>query len=208
MTAFRQMRLKMGLTQEELRKAFNARYNRTYTVAAISQFENGKRTPETSALLDFADFFGVSTDFLLGKKTISESSSTPIDRTILKTVPIIGSIAAGKPILAAENIETYIGLDSSIHADFGLRVRGDSMQTLINDGDICLIRQQEAVENGQIAAVLVDDSATLKRFYKHEDNITLISENPRYSPMVFTRANCASLSVIGLCVGILHTLEK
>lgn len=66
MNKFKELRTKLGITQEEFRQQFNNRYSRTYTAAAISQFENGKRTPETSALIDFANFFNVSIDYLLG----------------------------------------------------------------------------------------------------------------------------------------------
>lgn len=68
MNKFKELRSKLGITQEEFRQQFNNRYGRTYTAAAISQFENGKRTPETSALIDFANFFNVSIDYLLGNE--------------------------------------------------------------------------------------------------------------------------------------------
>lgn len=68
MNRFKELRLKKGLTQEEFRKKFNTQFNRTYTAAAISQIENGKRLPETKALLDFADFYSVSLDYLLGRE--------------------------------------------------------------------------------------------------------------------------------------------
>lgn len=67
MNRFKELRLKQGLTQEEFRKKFNSRFNKTYTAAAISQFENGKRMPEISSLIDFADFYEVSLDYLLGR---------------------------------------------------------------------------------------------------------------------------------------------
>ena len=72
MSRFRELRQATGMTQEEFRTQFNSRFNRTYTAAAISQFENGKRTPEISALIDFADFFKVSLDCLLGR-TVPQS---------------------------------------------------------------------------------------------------------------------------------------
>lgn len=67
MNRFKELRMSRGLTQEEFRKQFNSKFNKTYTAAAISQFENGKRTPEISSLIDFADFYGVSLDYLLGR---------------------------------------------------------------------------------------------------------------------------------------------
>lgn len=68
MNRFKELRMSRGLTQEEFRKQFNSKFNKTYTAAAISQFENGKRTPEISSLIDFADFYGVSLDYLLGRE--------------------------------------------------------------------------------------------------------------------------------------------
>lgn len=197
----KQKREELGISQDELARRLGYKHR-----SSIQKIEAGLTDLPQSKIREFADAMLTTPEWLMGWQ--EERDSTPINRTVLKTIPIVGSIAAGKPILAAENIETYIGIDSSIRADFCLRVRGDSMQPIIHDGDICFIRRQETAENGQIAAVLVDDSSTLKRFYKHEGNITLISENPRYSPMIFTKENCSTLSVIGLCVGILHTLEK
>ena len=66
MNRFKELRIKMGITQEDFRKQFNERYNRTYTAAAISQFENGRRFPEIPSLIDFADFYNVSIDYLIG----------------------------------------------------------------------------------------------------------------------------------------------
>lgn len=73
MNRFKELRISRGLTQEEFRKQFNHKFNKTYTAAAISQFENGKRTPEISSLIDFADFYGVSLDYLLGRDEVSTS---------------------------------------------------------------------------------------------------------------------------------------
>ena len=102
-------------------------------------------------------------------------------------IPLLGSIAAGQPILAEQNIEDYFNLDKKIRADFCLRIQGDSMINVnILDGDIVFIKKQEDLEDGQIGAVLVDDCATLKRFYRNNGSVILQAENPEYKPLVIS----------------------
>ncbi|HBW13818.1 MAG TPA: repressor LexA [Proteiniclasticum sp.] len=102
-------------------------------------------------------------------------------------VPLLGSIAAGSPILAEQNIEDYFNLDKKIKADFCLRIKGDSMINVnIMDGDIVFIKKQEDLDNGEIGAVLVGDSATLKRFYRMDGEVYLQAENPAYKPIVIS----------------------
>jgi repressor LexA len=114
---------------------------------------------------------------------------------------LVGKIAAGTPILAQENIEGYIDLEDSIKADFCLTVEGDSMiNARINDGDIVFIRQQPEVEEGEIAAVLIDGEATLKRFYRHENAVELRPENSTYKSMFFTSNNCTTFKILGKAV--------
>ena len=124
-------------------------------------------------------------------------------------VPIIGQIAAGEPILADEHIETYLPCDAGVQADFGLVVHGDSMiGAEIHDGDVVFIRSQPIVDDGQIAAVRIDDDATLKRFYKNSDGCTLVSMNPKYPPMVFNSGNCDSIQIIGLAVAKYSVIKQ
>lgn len=103
-------------------------------------------------------------------------------------IPLLGSIAAGSPILAEQNIEDYFNLDKKIKADFCLRIKGDSMINInILDGDIVFIKKQEDLEDGQVGAVLVEDSATLKRFYRDNGSVILQAENPDYKPVVISK---------------------
>ena len=117
-----------------------------------------------------------------------------------KKLPLLGEIAAGKPIFAKEEVEYYSpGEDAG--ADFCLRVHGDSMTGAgIKDGDIVFIRKQETVDDGEIAAVLVDEEATLKRVYLSPDSVTLVSENPKYKPMVYTKNQGSSIRILGKAV--------
>ena len=104
----------------------------------------------------------------------------------MKKIPLLGTIACGEPILAAENIEALINADENLNADFALRCKGDSMiNARIFDGDIVYIREQPDVEDGEIAAVLIGEEATLKRVYKYPSKVVLRPENPLYDDMIY-----------------------
>ena len=120
----------------------------------------------------------------------------------MKKLPLIGAIACGQPILAEEHIEDYVDVPKHIDADFALTCKGDSMiNARIFDGDIVYIRQQETVENGEIAAVMVGDGeATLKRFRKFDDHITLEPENPMHRPMAFWNEEMNNVRILGKAV--------
>lgn len=121
------------------------------------------------------------------------------------SIPLIGQIAAGSPILAEENIEYYFEIDRSIKADFALRVKGDSMINAgIFDGDIAFIRKQKMVENGQIAAVVIGEKATLKRFYKKDSSVILQPENKDYEPLIFTDGE---MYIAGKLVAVLNLVK-
>ena len=126
------------------------------------------------------------------------------------TVPLIGQIACGTPILAEENIDGYVELPAQVRADFALTCKGESMINAgIRDGDTVYIRQQQTVENSQIAAVMVDGGeATLKRFYREGDTVTLLAENSSVPPMVFSGPELNRLRVVGLAVACIHLFEK
>lgn len=102
-------------------------------------------------------------------------------------IPLLGDIACGSPVFAEQNIERYYTIDSSIKADFCLKTKGKSMINAgIDEGTIVFIKKQEEVENGQIAAVLINEEATLKRIYKTKNSIILQSENPEFLPIILT----------------------
>ena len=126
----------------------------------------------------------------------------------MKGVPLIGTVACGEPILAEQNIEDTVPMPEHVRADFALRCKGDSMiGARINDGDLVYIRQQPDVVNGQIAAVLIDNEATLKRVYRSDGTLILQPENPAYPPMVFTGDQLADIRIIGLAVAFLSAVK-
>lgn len=132
---------------------------------------------------------------------LTDSPIPPFVRAV--NVPILGQIAAGTPILAEQNIEETFPLPMDLVNDgddvFMLRVRGDSMiDAGIFDGDLVAIRQQSVAHNGEIVAAMIEDEATVKRFYKDGRKIKLVAENPAYEPIVTD--NCQILGKVILSI--------
>lgn len=202
MNKIKELRKGLKLSQKELSSKIGI------AQSTLSTWENGVFEPDSKTLMYLADFFGVSTDYLLGKSenkkdislNLSEMSNI-ITFDKFKSIPIIGTIACGTPILAEENIDGYTRIESSAHADFGLKCKGDSMSPKFLNDDIVIIRQQPMVENGQVAAVLIGEEATLKRVYLYEHKIILAPENLNYEPLVFQDEEMNNVKIIGLAVG-------
>jgi repressor LexA len=119
------------------------------------------------------------------------------------TIPVLGRVAAGQPILAHENVESYIPVPDKLSKKpgiFALKVVGDSMiEAGINDGDLAIIQKKESAKNGDIVVALVEDEATLKVFYKESDHVRLEPRNARLKPIKVKK-----VSIIGKLVGILR----
>ena len=126
-------------------------------------------------------------------------------------IPVVGHIAAGQPILAEEQLERKIPISASLFPKgvrFALWVRGDSMVKVgITDGDLAVIRQQERVEDGEIAAVQIGDEATLKRVYVGSGGIRLKAENDAFPDMTFSNGSGAEVHVLGRYVGLIRSLR-
>lgn len=123
----------------------------------------------------------------------------------IQKLPILGAISCGEPKFAEEHLESYVEVGTDIKADFCLRAKGDSMiNARICDGDIVFIRQQDIVENGEIAAVIVngDSEATLKRFFYYREKALLIlkAENPAYPDQTYIDDELEQVKVIGKAV--------
>ncbi len=126
----------------------------------------------------------------------------------MKTVPLLGTIACGEPILAAENLDGDVEMPENVHADFALRCKGDSMiNARIYNGDIVYIRQQDQVEDGEIAAVLIEDEATLKRVHVFPDHVVLEPENPLYRPMSYWGEEAACIRILGKAVAFTSSVR-
>lgn len=199
----RQLRTECGISQQALANSLG-----DISKSSINMYERGEREPGLEMLEAIADFFNVDMDFLLGKSNIPNKARAGavlpdniIQMPEMRKIPLIGCIACGAPILAEEHIEDYIDIPKHIHADFALTCKGDSMiNARIFDGDIVYIRKQDTVENGEIAAVLIEDEATLKRVRLFDDHISLEPENPQYRPIVYWGDEMNSVRILGKAV--------
>lgn len=188
-------RIELGLTMKDVADYVGV------SEGTVSRWESGNiANMKRSRIYKLAEALKISPLVLLGV----ESSATPdniLPMPAMRKIPLVGSIACGTPILAAENIEGDVDIPEHIHADFALRCKGDSMiNARIYDGDIVYIRQQDTVEHGQIAAVLINDEATLKRVHLFDDHIVLEAENPQYRPRTFWGEEMNSLRILGKAV--------
>ena len=201
------LREEKGLNMKELSRFLDIPYT-TYV-----GYEKGQREPSSDVLIKIADFYNTTVDYVLGATNIrSLPSSLDIDNIIpiptTKKVPLLGTIACGEPILATENIEMYIKVDESIPADFALKCKGDSMiNARIFDGDIVYIRQQPDVEDGEIAAVLIGDEATLKKVHKYNNKIVLSACNPMYDDYVYTNEQLDEIRILGKAVAFFSVIK-
>lgn len=179
--------------------------------ATIYRYENGdiEKVPG-DRLGPIADALKTTPAFLMGWDDIADSSfpGNIIPMPEMRKIPLIGSIACGAPILAEEHVEEYIDIPRHVHADFALSCKGDSMiNARIFDGDIVYIRQQPSVDNGEIAAVLIDGEATLKRVKLHSNRIILEPENPMYDPLVYRNEEMNSVRILGKAVAFTSAIR-
>ena len=191
------LRNQKNLTQLELAKDLNV------TKGAIAMWETNKRNPDHDMLVKIAEYFNVSVDYLIGKTTNNDDTIKNIFPISKKKIPFLGEIACGEPIFAAEERESYVMAGTDINADFCLKAKGDSMTgARILNGDIVFIKQMPTVNNGEIAAVIIDNEATLKRvyFYPEKGKLVLQAENPKYEPMVFIGEELNEIRILGKAV--------
>ncbi len=179
--------------------------------ARISQYVNGRYIPKSDAILLLADALGVSPLWLMGEDSSLSRTDAEIDQTLPPNVsplhlcryPVLGEIACGKPILANEDLEAGYVTAAATVADFCVTAKGDSMiDARIFDGDQVFIQQTDVVDNGEIAAVVVDDEVTLKRvyYYPDEEKLVLAPENGNYEPLIFVGEELDHIHILGRAV--------
>lgn len=216
MNRMKDLRERMGISMKEAARRLSIPYT-TYV-----NYEKCVREPNSETLIQIANFYNTSIDFLLGNSSMVEKTvcvdqnrSTekqlppglmPMPKFVKK--PRLGTIACGKPILAVEEAEVFDDVPEGVNCDFTLKCKGDSMiNARVFDGDIVYIRQQEMVDNGDIAAVLIEDETTLKRVRLFEDHIVLEPENPMYKPLVYWGEEMNTIRILGKAVAFTSAMR-
>lgn len=202
MERLRDLRKQKGLYQKDV-AAYLGVDRTTYV-----KYEKGSSEPDTSTLTKLAEFFDVTVDYILGRENdVGNNDILPAFDNIFpitrRKYPLLGEIACGEPIYADEHRESYILSGTEIQADFCLRAKGDSMiGARILDGDIVFIRKMPIVENGTIAAVIINDEATLKRVYyfPQEKRLRLQAENPAYKTLEYFGEELDTIRILGKAV--------
>ena len=204
----RERRKEINMTADELADILEV------SRSTVFRYENGEieKVP-APIMMKIANALNTTASYLMGwedDSTVRSKSSTndiytydniyPIE---LKKFPLLGEIACGEPIFCNEDRESYILSGTNIKADFCLKAHGDSMvNARIYDGDIVFIKEQPLVNDGEIAAVIIDNEATLKRVYFDRNNNTLqlVAENPAYRTMVYVGESLNSIRILGKAV--------
>lgn len=180
MIRIKEYRRACGMTAKQLAECVGV------AESTMSLYENGKREPDFETLLRIAAALDASVDALLGVKNA---------QTGVK-IPVYGAVAAGVPIAAITDIEDYEEITEGMAATgeyAALRIRGDSMEPRMAEGDVVIVRVQDSVESGDIAIVLVDgEDATCKRVMRTDEGLVLASTNPKYAPMFYSNRELAA----------------
>lgn len=195
-----------GYSQKELAKLLFV------SQQAVAKWEVGSATPSPEMLSKIAELLNVSADFILGRE------ESPLEAVIGKPspgalrIPVLGRVAAGMPLYTLEEIIDWEEIPEEMGKNaeyFGLKIKGQSMEPQICDGDVVIVRRQSTCDSGSIAIVLVNgDEATCKRVKITDQGISLVSANPAYEPMFYTKKEIAELpiEILGVVVELRRTL--
>ena len=205
------LRTSLGMTQDELAKLTGYKSR-----SSIQKIESGERDITQSTIAAFAKALKVTPSVIMGWEENNENNTAPDYSHIkgimplpeMRKVPLLGAIACGEPIYREE--DEWISLPNDIKADFCLRCQGDSMiDARINDGDIVFIKSCPEVENGQIAAVSIDNEVTLKRvfYYPEKNRLVLYPENKAYEPFVYMNEELNDVRILGRAVMFLSSVK-
>lgn len=191
-TRLKQLRKEKNINQRELAKYLKV------APSTISMYENGQREPNFEVLEVLADFFNVDMNYLLGKT--DKTTKLIIDKPQGLKIPVLGTVAAGIPISAVEDILDYEEVPQSWESQgefFALKIKGDSMEPRMESGDVVIVKQQSDANSGDTVIVLVNgDDATCKRLQKTDNGIMLVSTNPKYPPMFYSTEDIQTKPVV------------
>ena len=201
-------RLELGLTLEQVGDAVGV------GKSTVKKWEDGyisnMRRDKISALAKVLQLNPVS--LITGNESLPQDDLDSIPgilHPIMRKIPLLGKTACGEPIYSPNYDDGYALLNEDYEADFALQAQGDSMTGAgIQSGDIVFFVAQETVDNGQIAAVFIDEEVTLKRvyYYKEKNKLILQPENPAYEPLVYVGEELNSIRIIGRAVAHLRRL--
>ena len=205
------LRTSLDMTQDELAKLTGYKSR-----SSIQKIESGERDITQSTIAAFAKALKVTPSVIMGWEENNKNNTAPDYSNIkgimplpeMRKVPLLGAIACGEPIYREE--DEWISLPNDIKADFCLRCQGDSMiDARINDGDIVFIKSCPEVENGQIAAVSIDNEVTLKRvfYYPEKNRLVLYPENKAYEPFVYMNEELNDVRILGRAVMFLSGVK-
>lgn len=202
----KERRIQLNLTQREVAERVGV------SEATISRWEGGQiANMKRQYIADYAAALQTTPGFIMTGREDDTAEETSTAASIppgfepmpeMATVPIVGRIACGTPILAEQNIEGSACVPARWRATFSLVCKGDSMEPKIHDGDLVAIRKQPEVENGEIAAVRIGEEATLKRVYVHDGMLELRPENTKYESIILVGKDMAKATIEGKAVGL------
>lgn len=179
----------------------------------LNRYELEQRVPKIDTAVEIAESLGINPLWLQGYNVLMEEQlpSNAIPYTVSHKAPIVGSIPAGYPAFAFEDIEGYMDIPYSDEENyFFLRVNGESMKNAgIHTGDLVLIRRQSCADNGQVVAARVNgDEATLKRYKRQGDSVLLLPENPDFEPRIVPVKDfeTGGAQIIGIALEVRHSL--
>lgn len=197
----KEKRIEQDMSQEQLAQKVGYKSR-----SSINKIELGKSDISQTMIKMIATALNTTPSYIMGWEADMPANIIPLPQTRL--VPMLGAIACGEPILAEQNIEAYVNVNADIPADFALKCKGDSMiNARIFDGDIVYIRRQADVDDGEIAAVLIDTEATLKRVRKLPNKLILSPCNPMYDDLIYTAEQLDSVRILGKAVAFTSTIR-
>lgn len=197
----RYLRNKKGYSQDYIAEQLGYK---SYTT--IQKWESGVSEPPIKKLKELSIILNADMNDMTNKDLSLEGSLSNITSLTSVKINVLGRVAAGIPLSAVEDIIDTEEISSKLASTgsfFGLKICGDSMEPKISNGDVVIVRQQDDAESGDIVIALVNgDDATCKRLKKYHDGIELISSNPTYAPMFFSKEDIESkpVKIIGKVV--------
>lgn len=191
-------RIELDMSQDELARLVGYKSR-----SSINKIESDGRLLPQRKIMEIANALNTTPAYIMGWEEVPSANPFPtvLQPAKYRKYKVLGNIACGSPIDAVQEEGEYLETDLNVHADYVLKCQGDSMiNARIFDGDYVFIREQAEVENGEIAAVWMDNTVTLKRFYRYDEYIELRAENPMFKPIIIHETDFDSIRIIGKAV--------